>query len=431
MTPTSRPRFCSTSCAASSPAADARPVFLHRMAHAILPGVAGVVRCRFALYFCAPPALSVSPSNSSTSMAIHSSSPYLHVPPGARWKDAVAGRRPDDIDPHLAPSLLIEPSHQVASAGSCFAQRIAEALQQSGYGYMVAEQGPPFLSADEKKAQGYGVYSARYGNIYTTLQLLQLLERAYGRFEPAEPLWRTSEGGYVDPFRPAVQPGGYATESECLWDRRAHLAAVRAMFEQLDVFVFTLGLTEAWLSEADGAVFPVCPGSGLGGVYDPQRHRYHNFSVAEVSEQLTRFVDVLAQINPRAQVIVTVSPVPLMATFEARHVLQASTYSKSVLRVACEELVRSRAQAHYFASYEIVTASGDSNSYFAPDRRSVTPAAVEHVIACFRRQYMAADAAPPDAEPQPAAVAPTLPDQPLCDEQLVMDALARHAARET
>src|SRR5471030_1442980 len=125
------------------------------------------------------------------------------------------------------------------------------------------------------------------------------------------------------------------------------------------------------------------------------------------------------------------SPVPLMATFEARHVLQASTYSKSVLRVACEELVRSRAQAHYFASYEIVTASGDSNSYFAPDRRSVTPAAVEHVIACFRRLYMAADAAPPDAEPQPAAVAPTLPEQPLCDEQLVMDALARHAARET
>ena len=364
-------------------------------------------------------------------MAMHSSSPYLHIPPAARWKDAVAGRPPADIDPHLAPSLLIEPSHRVASAGSCFAQRIAEALQHSGYGYMVTEPGPPFLSADDRKTHGYGVYSARYGNIYTTLQLLQLVERAYGRFEPAEPLWRTADGAYVDPFRPAVQPGGYATESECLWDRRAHLAAVRAMFEQLDVFVFTLGLTEAWLSEADGAVFPVCPGSGLGGVYDPQRHRYHNFSVAEVSEQLTRFVDVLAQINPRAQVIVTVSPVPLMATFEARHVLQASTYSKSVLRVACEELVRSRAQAHYFASYEIVTASGDSNSYFAPDRRSVTPAAVEHVIACFRRLYMAADAAPPDAEPQPAAVAPPLPEQPLCDEQLVMDALARHAARET
>jgi len=112
-------------------------------------------------------------------------------------------------------------------------------------------------------------------------------------------------------------------------------------------------------------------------------------------------------------------------------VLQATTYSKSVLRVACEELVRSRAQVRYFASYEIVTASGDSGSYFAPDRRSVTPTAVDHVIACFRRQYMADDARQPDAPQSPAAATPALPDQPLCDEQLVMDALARHAARES
>src|SRR5471030_1968013 len=350
--PTSRRKCCSISCAASNRAANARAAFQRDTAHAILASEAGASAAVFRCIACG-----------------RRHSPFRHPIQAHPWPCTLP-----------RPICIFHPQRAGKTrwpAGSCFAQRIAEALQHSGYGYMVTEPGPPFLSADDRKTHGYGVYSARYGNIYTTLQLLQLVERAYGRFEPAEPLWRTADGAYVDQFRPAVQPGGYATESECLWDRRAHLAAVRAMFEQLDVFVFTLGLTEAWLSDADGAVFPVCPGSGLGGVYDPQRHRYHNFSVAEVSEQLTRFVDVLAQINPRAQVIVTVSPVPLMATFEARHVLQASTYSKSVLRVACEELVRSRAQAHYFASYEIVSASGDSNSYFAPDRRSVTPAAVE------------------------------------------------------
>ncbi|MYM67030.1 GSCFA domain-containing protein [Pseudoduganella sp. FT55W] len=358
-------------------------------------------------------------------MALHPSSPYLKVPTGARWKDAVADRPAAEIDPHLSPRLRITPTQQVASAGSCFAQRIAEALQDSGYGYMVAESGPAFIDAADRKALGYGVYSARYGNIYTTLQLLQLFDRAYGRFEPSEPLWRNAEGGYVDPFRPSVQPGGFATESECLWDRREHLAAVRAMFEQLDVFVFTLGLTEAWLSADDGAVFPVSPGSGLGGEFDPARHRYHNFSVAEVTEHLSQFITRLAEVNPRAQVILTVSPVPLMATFEDRHVLQATTYSKAVLRVAVEEVLRRHDNAHYFASYEIVTATGDSN-YFAPDRRSVLPAAVAHVIACFRRQYMG-DEAIASAPTAPTTTA--LPNQPLCDEQLVMDALARHAAQ--
>ncbi|MFC7653654.1 GSCFA domain-containing protein [Pseudoduganella danionis] len=341
------------------------------------------------------------------------------------------GLAPAEIDPHLASTLRLDPQQQVASAGSCFAQRIAEALQQSGYGYMVAEDGPAFLSAEERKALGYGVYSARYGNLYTTLQLLQLFDRAYGHFDPVEPLWRNSEGAYLDPFRPNVQPGGFASASECLWDRRAHLAAVRRMFENLDVFIFTLGLTEAWLSSEDGAVFPVCPGSGLGGEFDPARHRYHNFSVAEVCEQLDQFVHRLAAVNPRAQIILTVSPVPLMATFEQRHVLQATTYSKSVLRVACEETIRRHSHVHYFASYEIVTATGDSQSYFAPDRRTVLPAAVQHVIACFRHQYMG-DAAPvvraPAARNEQAAA---LPAQPMCDEQLVMEALARHTQAGT
>ena len=35
--------------------------------------------------------------------------------------------------------------------------------------------------------------------------------------------------------------------------RADHLAAVRSMFEQLEVFLFTLGLTEAWCAAEDGA----------------------------------------------------------------------------------------------------------------------------------------------------------------------------------
>ncbi len=39
-----------------------------------------------------------------------------------------------------------------------------------------------------------------------------------------------------------------------------HLAAVRRMFEESHLFIFTVGLTEIWESTVDGAVFPVAPG---------------------------------------------------------------------------------------------------------------------------------------------------------------------------
>ena len=358
-------------------------------------------------------------------MGMHPSSPYHNVPPSARWRETMAGRRPEAIDPHLQAGCVIRPTDKVASAGSCFAQRISEAIKDAGYQYMTMEAGLPFLSADEKKAMGYGVYSARYGNVYTSLQLLQLLRRALGRFDPQEPLWRNKDGQYVDPFRPAIQPGGFASESECLWDRQAHLKAVRQMFETVDVFIFTLGLTESWQSAIDGAVFPVCPGSGLGGDYDPERHIFHNFTVGEVVEHLRMFLAELAEVNPAARVILTVSPVPLMATFEPRHVLQSTVYSKSVLRVACEEIIRSHANVHYFGSYEIVTATGDSRTYLEEDLRSVSDKAVAHVIDCFRRWSMVDDALAVKKPSDGKAPATARPNGALmCDEDLIDAALA-------
>ena len=46
---------------------------------------------------------------------------------------------------------------------------------------------------------------------------------------------------------------------------------VREVFETCDVFVFTLGLTEGWVSTLDGAVYPLAPGvAGIG----PQADAY-------------------------------------------------------------------------------------------------------------------------------------------------------------
>lgn len=360
-------------------------------------------------------------------MAIDRSSPYLKVPPSARWRDSMADRPPASINPHHAPSFEIGPEDRIASAGSCFAQRISEALRERGYNYLMAERGPPILSDAAKTELGYGVYSARYGNLYTAAQLLQLFQRAFGQFEPVEPVWRNSAGGFVDPFRSGVQLGGFATETECLWDRKSHLKAVRRVLEEMDVFIFTLGLTESWCSAEDGAVFPNCPGSGLGGVFDPEKHLFHNHSVSEVVEQFDASMALLNAVNPRARIILTVSPVPLIATFEPRHVLQSTVYSKSVLRVACDEITRRHDRVSYFASYEIVTATGDSGRYFLSDRREVSDEAVAHVIECFGHQYMGSNFEALASAPPPDAPAPAVGPRPVCDEEEVLRAIAEEA----
>lgn len=309
--------------------------------------------------------------------------PYKSLPDKAFWRRSVAGLAAADVDPVGQFDLTITSETRVATGGSCFAQHIARYLRNSGYNYFVAEQGHPILPETVRAAHNYGLYSARYGNIYTARQLLQLYQRAFGTFRPVEDCWQEAEDRFLDPFRPTTQPGGFVSMAELVADRNQHLAAVRRMFETLDVFVFTLGLTETWRSKEDGAVFPLCPGTE-GGRFDPDRHEFYNQPVEDVVADMAQFIDSLMAVNQQARIILTVSPVPLMATAEpGAHVLEATTYSKSVLRVAAELLRKRFATVHYFPSYEIITGAFNRGGYFAEDLRNVLEAGVDHVMRLF------------------------------------------------
>ena len=314
------------------------------------------------------------------------SHPYHTLPASAFWRKAVASITVQDVDPVGDVGFTIKPTDRVATAGSCFAQHIARHLRAAGFHFLVTETAHPIVPAEHADSFGYGLFTARYGNIYTARQLLQLFQRAYGLFVPKEEAWQEPDGCWTDPFRPQIQPGRFLTRAELEADRIHHFSCIRRAFEELDVFVFTLGLTESWSSRQDGAVYPLCPGVG-GGVFDPERHVFLNASTASVVADLVSFVDLLRGINPTARIILTVSPVPLVATASGQHVLTATTYSKSVLRVAADEVSRQRSDVAYFPSLEIITGSFNCGAYFAEDRRSVTEDGVEHVMSIFLRHY--------------------------------------------
>jgi len=310
--------------------------------------------------------------------------PYRALPSSNWWSDAV-GRVPfSEVDPVSKVKFTVGRNDRIATAGSCFAQHIARRLASEGFNYLVTEPAPG--DCTDAAGEGYGTFTARCGNIYTVQQLLQLAKRAFGGFTPAIEAWELAAGGYVDPFRPRIGTAPFATIADLRFDRERHFSAVREMFETADVFIFTLGLTECWRSREDKAVVPLPPGA-VGAKVSAGAYVPKNFTVTEVIGDLERLVALFAKLNRSARLILTVSPVPLIATFEDEHVLSATTYSKSVLRAAAGEIARANANVAYFPSYEIVTGSFNRGRYFAEDLRQVTSAGVDHVMSVFLKHY--------------------------------------------
>lgn len=355
--------------------------------------------------------------------------PYHGLAGHQFWRRGVEKVEWTQLDPVVSSPIAVAPSDRVATAGSCFAQHISRTLERSGFRYFVAEDAPAGMPAAEQAERNYRVFSARYGNLYTARQLLQLMERAYGRFVPVEDHWQRDDGRFVDPFRPQVEPAGFASVEDLRAARAEHLAEVRRMFEQLDVLVFTLGLTETWRHREDGAVFPLAPGVA-GGDFEPARHEFVNVGVAEVVHDLRRFLQQLREINPRSRVIFTVSPVPLIATYEPRHVLVSTTLSKSVLRAAAQEVVDAEPACAYFPSYEIITGHYNKGAYFDSDLRSVTPDGVAHVMRLFMQHCARSEAGAPDAGGNDADTADLRREldelgRVICDEEAIDPASAR------
>jgi GSCFA family len=350
--------------------------------------------------------------------------PYKNLQDYQFWRRGVSNIEAHAIDPVVNPKFSIGRDEKVATAGSCFAQHISRQIKNIGFNYYVPESGD-HLDQSEQSRLGYGVFSARFGNIYTVRQLLQLFEEAFGRRGKSEIVWQRDDGRFVDAFRPSVEPVGYDVVEEVLAARATHLQFVKQLFLQSDIFVFTLGLTESW-SNRSGEVFPLAPGVA-GGRYDENNYSFKNLAVTDVIADLRSFLNGFKEANPKVRVLLTVSPVPLIATYEKKHVLVATTYSKSVLRVAAETATSEFDWVDYFPSYEIITGNFSGGRYYEDDLREIGGMGVNHAMRCFLDNYVAGSdkvlnprnsVVTGDSEGNGQTAVPRLGDL-VCDEELI------------
>ena len=308
--------------------------------------------------------------------------PYKDLLPDSFWRTAVADINPLEIEGLWKPKLSLTPDDAVVTAGSCFAQHIGKALVKNGYSWLDAEPAPAQASAELRRKFNYGIFSFRTGNIYTTSLLLQWCEWALSGQQVPDEVWTNKEGRFIDPFRPNIEPNGFKSIEELQASRKGTLNAILHAVKTAKVFVFTLGLTEAWRNKKHGYLYAMCPGT-LYGTFNEKDHEFVNFRYPDVRQSMVAAIRLMRKINPELKFLLTVSPVPLTATASSQHVLTATTHSKSILRAVAGDIAYIRDDTDYFPSYEIITGFPFRGMFFEPNMRSVSHKGVEFVMNSF------------------------------------------------
>jgi len=347
--------------------------------------------------------------------------PYTALPPTAFWSPAVARHHMLDISGLWTAPFLITRQDLVVTFGSCFAQHFGPALRTHGYHWHDAEPAPGGLSETSARTLNYGVFSARTGNIYTASLFHQWVDWALGERTPPDLSWQ-GEAGIHDPFRPTIEPGGFASVPEMLAAREGTIAAFRRAILGCNVLVFTLGLTESWQDRELGVEYPICPGV-VAGSFDPDRHVFENQHYEAVYTNLVQAIRKIriARARRGPRILLTVSPVPLTATMSGDHVLVASSESKAVLRAVAGAVARSLPYVSYFPAYEIISAPPFRGAFFEPNMRSVNRAGVAHVMTHLFSALPGAATASEKDKAGPVDPATSAPDDAalICDEELL------------
>ena len=313
--------------------------------------------------------------------------PYSDLPKSAFWKTGVAQENPYSIEGIYKKKFDIPADAKIATAGSCFAQHISRHLIKNGYNVLDVEPPPPGLPENLHQKFGFSMYSARYGNIYTVRQLLQLAQEVSGEWTPQNYIWEKN-GKFYDALRPAVEPEGMDSSEEVVEHRQHHISRVKELFESLDLFIFTLGLTEMWVHKKSGTVYPTAPGT-LVGDFDEHLYQFKNAQFSSIIGDFNLFQKFLMSIRggKAFKCLLTVSPVPLTATVSGKHVLVSTVYSKSTLRSVAGQLSSNQAHIDYFPSYEMVTNPRMHSKAFADNLRSVRDETVEVVMRQFFSEH--------------------------------------------
>ncbi|NAZ35579.1 GSCFA domain-containing protein [Rubellimicrobium sp. CFH 75288] len=282
--------------------------------------------------------------------------------------------------PTVTPSFRIGPEDTIFAIGSCFARNVERALEAAGRRVLSRAFDLGEIGASLEDA-------ANFFNKYSIHSVLNELRWALERDS-----WPGAEAIYtVGPDRHVDAQLGMARLDfplETVLAFRSRYLDAMAQVAQADVIILTLGYVETWFDRRLGLYLNVMPPMQAIKA-EPDRFEFRVLSYADVLRGLEDLHALLLRHRTRPlRMLVTVSPVPLLATFRDMDVLVANAYSKSVQRAAIDEFVRGREGVDYFPSYEFVTLSNPAVAWSRGDYRHVSADVVDRIMADVLARYV-------------------------------------------
>ncbi|ABE46809.1 GSCFA domain-containing protein [Polaromonas sp. JS666] len=249
---------------------------------------------------------------------------------------------------------FVDKATPLVAFGSCFASNISNYLHKRGYNVLTKREGRSYVTS-----MGDGIVN--------TFAILQQFKWAWLNYVPEGTFWH-----------------GYEAE-EFGYDEEIRLET-KALFDEADVFVITLGLSEIWYDEPTGEVFWRAVPQDR---YDAERHKFRISTVEENKRNLLEIHSLIRRFRPDAKIVITVSPIPLTATFRPETCIAANAVSKAVLRVAVDEVMRevqpTDSNIYYFPSYDVVMYAFDNQ--WTEDRRHVYPHVLDFNMKVFETHF--------------------------------------------
>lgn len=252
---------------------------------------------------------------------------------------------------------VISEETNVVAFGSCFAENITNWLSKRNFNVLT-----------DKDGEFGDTYVVRFGEgMVNTFVIRQQFEWAFENKVFDEELWHGYDAAAF----------GYDEEIRL---------RTREVFMKADFFIITLGLSEVWCDKDSGGVFWRAVPQDK---YDPERHVFRVSSHAENLENINAIYKLIRKHRPDADIMFTLSPIPLAATFRPVSCISANSVSKAILRSALDEFLQQHqpddSGLHYWPSYEIVT--DVFGNRWRPDRRHIKPQILDFIMTTFEHVW--------------------------------------------
>lgn len=239
-----------------------------------------------------------------------------HFPPSSCFDGSFSSLIRDWIAPgHLPQRAMLRADDSLISFGSCFSREIRKRLQQGG-----------------SEARNF-FFKASLNHTFSALDTLS---------------WCVTGEETGQALRHARTPRGDIRK----WTPDADREQYKSSLEQAGAFLFAFGTAEIWQDrETGGAAWRGVPEN----IFDTSRHMFRLSTVEENEGNILRIIELVRSVNSEAPIVLMLTAGASPATFRDISCLTADSASKSVLRVAIDNVMSQSLQhVYYWPSFEIV-----------------------------------------------------------------------------